>query len=97
MTASERPREHWASRAGFLLAAIGSAVGLGNLWGFPYKASANGGAAFVLVYLLVIALVCLPLLVAELMIGRRTGESPVLALAQVGGVRWRWLGYGMTL
>ncbi|MBM5797079.1 MAG: sodium-dependent transporter [Cyanobacteria bacterium K_Offshore_0m_m2_072] len=96
-TPPERPREHWASRAGFLLAAIGSAVGLGNLWGFPYKASANGGAAFVLVYLLVIALVCLPLLVAELMIGRRTGKSPVLALAQVGGPHWRWLGYGMTL
>lgn len=97
MTTPDRPREHWASRAGFLLAAIGSAVGLGNLWGFPYKASANGGAAFVLVYLLVIALVCLPLLVAELMIGRRTGESPVLALARVGGPQWRWLGYGMTL
>lgn len=90
-------REHWASRAGFLLAAIGSAVGLGNLWGFPYKASANGGAAFVLVYLLVIVLVCLPLLVVELLIGRRTGESPVLALAMVGGARWRWLGYAMTL
>ncbi len=90
-------REHWASRAGFLLAAIGSAVGLGNLWGFPYKASANGGAAFVLIYLAVIALVCLPLLVVELLIGRRTGESPVLALAMVGGPRWRWLGYAMTL
>lgn len=90
-------REHWASRAGFLLAAIGSAVGLGNLWGFPYKASANGGAAFVLVYLLVILLVCLPLLVVELLIGRRTAASPVLALAMVGGSRWRWLGYAMTL
>lgn len=93
----ESRREHWATRAGFLLAAIGSAVGLGNLWGFPYKASANGGAAFVLVYLAVILLVCLPLLVVELLIGRRTGESPVVALAQVGGARWRWLGYAMTL
>lgn len=90
-------REHWATRAGFLLASIGSAVGLGNLWGFPYKASANGGAAFVLVYLVVILLVCLPLLVVELLIGRRTGESPVLALMMVGGARWRWLGYAMTL
>ena len=90
-------REHWATRAGFLLAAIGSAVGLGNLWGFPYKASANGGAAFVLVYLVVILLVCLPLLVVELLIGRRTGESPVLAFVMVGGARWRWLGYAMTL
>ncbi len=97
MTSSAPSREHWATRAGFLLAAIGSAVGLGNLWGFPYKASANGGAAFVLVYLGVILLVCLPLLVVELLIGRRTGKSPVLALVQVGGEHWRWLGYAMTL
>lgn len=105
MSAEKRPqagstgvaREHWGSRLGFLLAAAGSAIGLGNLWGFPYKASANGGAAFVLVYLVVIALVVLPLLVAELTIGRRTGESPVLALYQLGGRRWRWVGYVFVL
>lgn len=97
MAPSSPSRDHWATRAGFLLAAIGSAVGLGNLWGFPYKAASNGGAAFVLVYLAVIVLVCLPLLLVELWIGRRTGESPVLALIQVGGPRWGWLGWAMTL
>ncbi|MFM7733024.1 MAG: sodium-dependent transporter [Cyanobium sp.] len=90
-------REHWGSRLGFLLAAAGSAIGLGNLWGFPYKASAHGGAAFVLVYMVVILLVALPLLLAELVIGRHTGESPVLALVRLGGPRWRWLGYAFVL
>ena len=93
----EPAREQWGTRRGFLLAAAGSAVGLGNLWGFPYKASTHGGAAFVLVYLVVIALVCLPLLIAELLIGRRTGESPVMALFLLGGRRWRWLGYVYVL
>jgi NSS family neurotransmitter:Na+ symporter len=90
-------REHWGSRLGFLLAAAGSAIGLGNLWGFPYKAATHGGAAFVLVYLVVILLVALPLLLVELVIGRHTGESPVLALVQLGGARWRWLGYAFVL
>lgn len=90
-------REHWGSRLGFLLAAAGSAIGLGNLWGFPYKASAHGGAAFVLVYLVVILLVVLPLLLAELVIGRHTGESPLLALVRLGGTRWRWLGYAFVV
>ena len=90
-------REQWGSRRGFLLAAAGSAVGLGNLWGFPYKASSHGGAAFVVVYLLMIVLVCLPLLIAELTIGRRTGESPVMALFLLGGRRWRWVGYVLVL
>lgn len=93
----EPAREQWGTRRGFLLAAAGSAVGLGNLWGFPYKASTHGGAAFVLVYLVVIALVCLPLLIGELLIGRRTGESPVMALFLLGGRRWRWLGYVYVL
>ena len=56
-------REHWGSRLGFLLAAAGSAIGLGNLWGFPYRGSSHGGA-FVLEYLVVILLVALPLLLA---------------------------------
>ncbi|MFM7734301.1 MAG: sodium-dependent transporter, partial [Cyanobium sp.] len=90
-------REYWGSRLGFLLAAAGSAVGLGNLWGFPYKASAHGGAAFVLVYMVVILLLALPLLLAELVIGRHTGESPVLALVRLGGSRWRWLGYAFVI
>ena len=90
-------REGWGSRRGFLLAAAGSAIGLGNLWGFPYKASSHGGAAFVLIYLLMVVLVCLPLLIAELSIGRRTGESPVMAMVLLGGRRWRWVGYLFVL
>jgi NSS family neurotransmitter:Na+ symporter len=98
MTPAPPPsREHWGSRLGFLLASAGSAIGLGNLWGFPYKASSHGGAAFVLVYLIVILLVALPLLLVELVIGRHTGESPVLALVRLGGARWRWLGYAFVL
>lgn len=55
--------ERWGSALGFVLAAAGSAVGLGNLWGFAYRASQGGGAAFVLLYVLIVAVVCLPVLV----------------------------------
>jgi neurotransmitter:Na+ symporter, NSS family len=64
---------------GFVLAAAGSAVGLGNIWGFPTKVGANGGAAFVLLYLVCVALICAPILVAELAIGRRAQKDPVTA------------------
>jgi len=67
----------WGSRIGFILAAAGSAVGLGNIWKFPYIAGQNGGGAFVLVYLICIALVGLPILVAELMIGRHTRKDAI--------------------
>jgi len=77
-------RGNWSSSIGFLLAAIGSAVGLGNLWGFPYKMGSNGGFAFLIVYL-VLALLCgVVIMTIELTIGRKTGKSPVLALGQVG-------------
>jgi NSS family neurotransmitter:Na+ symporter len=86
-------REQWRSGLGFVLAAAGSAVGLGNLWGFAYRASQGGGAAFVVLYLLIVLLICLPVLVAELVMGRSTGNSPLLAPVQVGGGRWRALGW----
>jgi NSS family neurotransmitter:Na+ symporter len=91
-TRDERAREHFASRAGFVLAAIGSAVGLGNMWRFSYLAAENGGAAFVLLYLATTTLVGLPVLLAELVIGRRAQRSPIAALARLGGARWRPLG-----
>jgi NSS family neurotransmitter:Na+ symporter len=79
-----RPTEsihgQWASRWTFILAATGSAVGLGNIWKFPYIAGENGGGAFVLVYLLCIAAIGLPLMMAEIMIGRRGRQNPVNAL-----------------
>ena len=68
-------REQWRSGFGFVLAAAGSAVGLGNLWGFAYRASQGGGAAFLVLYLLIVLLVCLPVLVAEMVLGRSTGRS----------------------
>ncbi|MDY0191244.1 MAG: sodium-dependent transporter [Desulfuromonas sp.] len=70
-------RPLWGSRLGFILAAAGSAVGLGNIWKFPYIAGQNGGGAFVIVYLICIVLVGLPILVAELMIGRHTRKDAI--------------------
>ena len=67
----------WASRWTFILAATGSAVGLGNIWKFPYIAGENGGGAFVLVYIACIAIVALPIMVAEVTLGRMGRQSPI--------------------
>ena len=86
-------REHWRSSTGFVLAAAGSAVGLGNLWGFAYRASQGGGAAFLLLYMLIVLFVCLPVLVAEMVLGRSTRKSPISAPVQVAGARWQSMGW----
>jgi NSS family neurotransmitter:Na+ symporter len=86
------PREQWTSKRGFILAAIGSAVGLGNMWRFSYLAAENGGAAFVILYLAATLVVGLPVLLAELVLGRGSQQSPVQALAHYGGRRWKPLG-----
>jgi NSS family neurotransmitter:Na+ symporter len=86
------PREQWTSKRGFLLAAIGSAVGLGNMWRFSYLAAENGGAAFVILYLAATLVIGLPVLLAELVLGRGSQQSPVQALAHYGGSRWKPLG-----
>lgn len=83
----------WNTRTGFVLAAVGSAVGLGNMWRFPYYTAENGGAAFVLLYILLTFLLGIPLLLAEMSVGRRTHLSPVGALRQVGGRVWVPVGY----
>ena len=67
----------WSSRLAFILAAAGSAVGLGNIWKFPYMAGENGGGAFVLIYLSCIVLLGLPIMMAEVMLGRRGRQSPI--------------------
>jgi neurotransmitter:Na+ symporter, NSS family len=90
--------EGWSSRIVFLMAAVGAAVGLGNLWKFPYTAGVSGGAAFVLVYLVAVAAVAVPIVVAELMIGRRGRMSPpnsFIALAREAGANraWRFVGW----
>lgn len=89
----------WSSRWAFILATSGSAIGLGNLWKFPYITGVNGGGAFVLVYLLCIALIGLPIMIAEVMLGRRARQSPINAMrtltAAVDANRaWRLLGWG---
>ena len=87
------PREHWASRSGFLLAAVGSAVGLGNMWRFSYLTAENGGAAFVVLYIALTLLIGLPVLLAEFTIGRGAGRSPIGALRHFGGSLWAPLGW----
>ena len=86
-------KEQWQSGVGFVLAAAGSAVGLGNLWGFAYRASQGGGGSFVLLYLLVVGLICLPVLVAEMVLGRSTGHSPLLAPIKAAGQAWWPMGW----
>jgi len=76
-------REHWGSRVGFILAAAGSAVGLGNIWRFPYYTGVNGGAVFVMVYILCVILLGFPLMFAELSLGRRTQKNAVGAFLSV--------------
>lgn len=73
----------WASRYAFLMAAIGSAVGLGNLWRFPFQAGQNGGSAFVIIYLVCVIIVAYPILIAELAIGRHKGLSAVGSTRQL--------------
>jgi NSS family neurotransmitter:Na+ symporter len=70
-------REQWGSKIGFILAAAGSAVGLGNIWRFPYLAGENGGAAFIFVYILCVVAIGIPVLIAEILIGRTTQKNPV--------------------
>ncbi|MFC7202319.1 sodium-dependent transporter [Haloferax namakaokahaiae] len=78
-------RETWATRLGFILAAVGSAVGLGNIWRFPWQTAENGGSAFLIVYLAIVLLVGVPGLLAEFVIGRRSNKSPVGALRDLSG------------
>lgn len=87
----------WTNRWTFILAATGSAVGLGNIWKFPYIAGENGGGAFVLVYLICIALIGIPVMMAEVLIGRRGRQSPINSMHFVtheAGLSSRWAGIG---
>jgi len=83
----------WATRWVFILAAAGSAIGLGNIWKFPYITGMHGGGAFVLVYLLCVLLVGVPIMIAEILIGRRARVAPINAvtmLARESGISKRW-------
>ncbi|MEQ1586472.1 MAG: sodium-dependent transporter [Cyclobacteriaceae bacterium] len=78
-------RGQFGSKFGFIMAAAGSAVGLGNVWRFPYLTGENGGAAFVFVYILCVVLVGAPMLINEIALGRLTGKNPVSAFSNLGG------------
>ena len=87
----------WIGKWTFVLAATGSAVGLGNIWGFPYKAGTEGGGAFVLIYLLCIVLIGLPIMLSEILIGRRSGNSPINSMKKSAidsDVSSAWQGVG---
>jgi NSS family neurotransmitter:Na+ symporter len=87
-------RAQWGSRIGFILAASGSAVGLGNIWKFPYETGVNGGGAFVVVYLICVLLVGLPVMIAEILLGRSTQKSPVGAVRELSNPRSPWQAFG---
>ncbi len=80
------------SRIGFIAAAAGSAVGLGNIWKFPFEVGDGGGAAFVVIYLAFAFLLCFPVMVTEIAIGRRTNKNPVGAFTDLGHKNWRIVG-----
>ena len=101
MSAAGGAQANWSSRFAFLMASVGFAVGLGNIWRFPYVTGENGGAAFVIIYLACAFIIGVPILIAELMIGRRGQASPPKAMAEVAqqsgrSRQWRWVG-GMGL
>ncbi len=88
---------HWSSRMAFILAVTGSAVGLGNIWKFPYMAGQNGGGAFVLVYLVCVVVIGMPVMMSEILIGRRGRRNPVATMELLGreegsSVHWRVVG-----
>jgi NSS family neurotransmitter:Na+ symporter len=82
----------FSSRLGFILAAAGSAVGLGNIWKFPFEVGLGGGAAFVVMYLLFAFLLCFPVMVTEVAIGRKTQKNPVGAFTALGFSKWKFIG-----
>ena len=88
---SNKPRENWGSRMGFIMAAAGSAVGLGNIWRFPYMAGENGGSAFIIIYLGFVFVIGLSIMTAELAVGRRTSLAAVGAYKHYSK-RWTFAG-----
>ena len=92
----EEEREQWGSKLGFILAAIGSAIGLGNIWRFPYVAYSNGGGAFLIPYFFAIFTAGIPLLILEYGMGHKYNGSTPLAIAR-GNKKWEWLGWWPTI
>ena len=96
MAMNKQEHAQWSSSFGFVLAAVGSAVGLGNIWKFPYMVGESGGSAFVIAYLFCIALVGFPILVAEWLIGRRGQKNPVNTFADVAASQGKSRSWGIV-
>jgi len=92
MTETIKQRESWGSRAGFILAAVGSAVGLGNVWRFPYECYSHGGSAFLIPYIIAMIVIGVPMLIMELSLGHLTQRAAPEAFKQVGR-RWEFVGW----
>ena len=88
----EQKRSGFSGKLGFVLAAAGSAVGLRNIWRFPYLAAKYGGGIFLLVYLILAVTFGFALMCAEIAIGRKTGQSPLTAYKHISS-KWGWIGY----
>ena len=87
-------RANFGSRLGVVLATAGSAVGLGNIWRFPYLAGENGGAAFILIYIACVLVLGIPCMISEFIIGRRGASNTARAYTKLAnGTAWRWVGY----
>ena len=86
------PRGNFSGKIGFIAAAAGSAVGLGNIWKFPFEVGENGGGAFVVMYLFFCFILCFPVMVTEIAIGRKTNRNPVGAFKALGYKNWSFLG-----
>ncbi len=87
-------RESFGSRFGVLMAMVGSAVGLGNMWRFPYMVSEHGGAAFLFVYVICVFIICLPIFFAEFVVGRRSQSNAFRAFEKLApGSQWKWVGF----
>ena len=86
-------RDNFGSRFGALVAMAGSAVGLGNLWRFPYLVGENGGAAFIIIYIALSFVICLPIFISEFVVGRRSQKNAYAAFRDLsGGSNWKWIG-----
>ena len=96
MAINKKEHAQWSSSFGFVLAAVGSAVGLGNIWKFPYMVGESGGSAFVIAYLFCIALVGFPILVAEWLIGRRGQKNPINSFADVAASEGKSRSWGIV-
>ena len=95
---NNKKTENWSGRFAFILASIGAAVGLGNIWKFPYTLGSSGGSAFVLVYVIAILLVATPIMLSEMIIGRRARRSApealkALAVENAASPKWAYLGW----